>query len=253
MNLNRMFVIACYYDGTNNSIFNCVDSIKKFYHNPNIVVIDSDSPDKKYFEVLKKKKITVVNAKNKNYDTGAYWYAFKKYKNVKFFYFLQDSIVLKKNLSEYEKKDLTTIRYFYSINKVGGFVFQKTKKNFINKIKDFLKINNIKKHDIYGFDFLEQINWSIQQLKKTNYFMPNLWVSVFGPMFMCKRKVMNNLYKNNFYKIMPKNKIQQMTMERLFGIAFQQEGYNAACSIQGEHFSTPHETDHLTKKFLKRK
>ena len=51
MNLNRMFVIACYYDGTNNSIFNCVDSIIKFYHNPNIVVIDSDSPDKNYFKV----------------------------------------------------------------------------------------------------------------------------------------------------------------------------------------------------------
>lgn len=249
-----MFVIACYYDGINNSIFDCIDSIKKYYHKPNIVVIDSDSPDKTYFKILKKNKITVIDAKNRNYDTGAYWYAFKKYKRIKFFYFLQDSVIFKKNLSKYENKDLTTFRYFYSMNRVGGFIFEKTKKNFINKIKDFFKKKtNFKKHDIYGFDFLEQINWSKQQLKKTNYFMPSLWISVFGPIFMCKRKVMNNLYKNKFFKILPKNKLQQMTMERLFGIAFQQEGYDVTNSVQGEHFSTPYETHDFIKKFFKRK
>ena len=49
------------------------------------------------------------------------------------------------------------------------------------------------------------------------------------------------------------NKLEQMCMERLFGIAFQQEGYDASNSIQGEHFTTPFETLNFQKKFFKRK
>ena len=44
-----------------------------------------------------------------------------------------------------------------------------------------------------------------------------------------------------------------MCMERLFGIAFQQEGYDASKSVQGDHFSTPFETPNFKKKFYKRK
>ena len=59
--------------------------------NNKITVIDSNSPDKSYFKKLKKKRVIVYNAKNKNYDTGAYWYAYNKFKKVNFFLFkLQD-------------------------------------------------------------------------------------------------------------------------------------------------------------------
>jgi len=61
------------------------------------------------------------------------------------------------------------------------------------------------------------------------------------------------LYKKRFHKILPTNKLEQMCMERLFGIAFQQEGYDASNSIQGEHFTTPFETLNFQKKFFKRK
>ena len=44
-----------------------------------------------------------------------------------------------------------------------------------------------------------------------------------------------------------------MCMERLFGIAFQQEGYDASNSIQGEHFTTPFETLNFKKKVLQTK
>ena len=56
MNKNRIFIIPCFFNGSNTSIFNCVDSILKFYKNPKIVVIDSNSPDKSYFKELIKKK-----------------------------------------------------------------------------------------------------------------------------------------------------------------------------------------------------
>ena len=254
MNAKKIFVIACYYDGSNNSIFECVNSIQKYYQSTQIVVIDSNSPDKSYFKSLKKKKVIVYNAKNKYYDTGAYWYAFNKFKKVDFFYFLQDSIIFKKNLSKYEKNDLTTFRYFLSVNNIGGRKLEKTRKNIQSRIHDlFVRKDGYKNHDIYGFDFETQVDWCKLKLNKTDYFMPKVWLSVFGPMFMCKSIVMKKLHKKNFSKILPTNKLEQMCMERLFGIAFQQEGYDASNSIQGEHFSTPFETLNFKKKFFKRK
>ena len=58
MNMKKIFVIACYYDGSNNAIFECVKSIQKLYKSAKIIVIDSNSPDKTYFQRLKQKKIT---------------------------------------------------------------------------------------------------------------------------------------------------------------------------------------------------
>ena len=86
--------------------------------------------------------------------------------------------------------------------------------------------------------------------------MPKIWLSVFGPIFMCKKKVMKKLYKKRFHKILPTNKLEQMCMERLFGIAFQQEGYDASNSIQGRTFYNYFETlkkKKFKKKFFKRK
>ena len=117
----------------------------------------------------------------------------------------------------------------------------------------FVRKDGYKNHDIYGFDFETQVDWCKLKLNKTDYFMPKVWLSVFGPMFMCKSIVMKKLHKKNFSKILPTNKLEQMCMERLFGIAFQQEGYDASNSIQGEHFSTPFETLNFKKKFFKRK
>ena len=50
MNTKKIFVIACYYDGSNTSIFECVKSIQKHYKSAKIVVVDSNSPDKTYFK-----------------------------------------------------------------------------------------------------------------------------------------------------------------------------------------------------------
>ena len=44
-----------------------------------------------------------------------------------------------------------------------------------------------------------------------------------------------------------------MCMERLFGIAFQQEGLDVSNSIQGENFSTSFENGKFEKTFYKRK
>ena len=54
-------------------------------------------------------------------------------------------------------------------------------------------------------------------------------------------------------KILPTNKLEQMCMERLFGIALQQEGFDSSNAIQGENFSTTFDTQNFEKIFYKRK
>lgn len=253
MNENiRLFVVSCYYDGSNEAIFNCTNSILNFYENPKIVVVDSDSPNKTYYEKLKSKSIEILDVKNKNYDTGAYWIAFNKYDYFENYYFLQDSVRFKRNLANHEKNDFTSFRYSHSIDKVGGFKIDKTKKKFLTKLYDLLT-KKPKIHDIYGFDSEEQLNWCRAQLRKTNYFFPKTWLNLFGPIFFCKNKVMKSLKNNNFNYILPTNKLEQMGMERLFGIALQQNGFDVSNSIQGENFSTPYNTEDFEKTFFKRK
>lgn len=251
MNKNRIFIISCFNDGTNHSIFKCVDSILKLYKNPKIVVVDSDSLDKTYFKKLIKKKVTVLNVKNKNYDTGAYWIGFKNFPDYKFYYFLHDSIFLKKNLSFYEKFNLTSLRYFMSINMVGRFKIKKARGKFY---KNFSNIFNKNKTLYYynGFDDAYQSKWCLNQIKKTNYFIPKTWISVFGPIFFCKQSVLNSLIKKRFNKILPKNKLQAQGMERLFGIAFQQEGLDITNSIQGDVNDIKFHKKYVEKNFFNR-
>ena len=64
---------------------------------------------------------------------------------------------------------------------------------------------------------------------------------------------MQKLYLNNFHKVLPNNKFEQMCMERLFGIALQQDGVDVSNSIQGENFTTTFETQKFEKIFYKRK
>ena len=85
--------------------------------------------------------------------------------------------------------------------------------------------------------------------KKTNYFFSKSWLSVFGPIFICEVLNATNTEKRAANKILPTNKLEQMCMERLFGIALQQEGFDSSNAIQGENFSTTFDTQNFEKIF----
>ena len=56
-----------------------------FYPNDDVIVVDSNSPDKSYFDQVRKLGATPVDAKNVNYTTGNIWHTY-------------NSIYLKKNI-----------------------------------------------------------------------------------------------------------------------------------------------------------
>lgn len=249
---NRLFVIPCYFDGSNDAIFNCTNSILKYYKNPSIVVIDSNSPDKTYFRKLKSKSIEVINSKNKNYEAGAYWIGFNKYNNFNNYYFIHDSIKFKKNLINFERFDFSSFRYFYSHGGIGNVYRLKKRKNLQLKLKNTIRQDPEKTIFFKGFDNIQQYKWAVTELKKTTYFLPKIWLSLFGSMFICKNKVMRKLKEKNFNKILPTNKNQSMSMERLFGIVLQQEGYDLSNSVQGDHFYSEMNTHNFEKIFFNR-
>lgn len=193
-----MFVISCKYSQKNNFIFNLVKDIRRFHETEEIVVVDSSSEDKSYFDEIRKMNVIIEDIENKNYDTGAYWYAFKKYSDRSFFYFLHDSIKIKANLDYLKEKDLTILCYFD--RNLEAF---KSLKNKVNTLTEYKYVDEGK--------------------------------GVFGPIFFCKNSIMKKLYSKKLDVILPTNKHEAACMEAIFGNAFEQEGYNLPeCSLCGD-------------------
>lgn len=253
-NKSHLFVIACYFNGQNDFIYNCVRSIKENHPESPILIVDSNSPDKSYFKLNQLENVEIADIGNQNYDTGAYWYAYKNKPNYDSYIFLQDSIYIKKPLYQYLSNSLTSIRFFISRKSIGKFKFITGRNHAFKYIlaKRF-NIKNMPEIDGYGFDSPDQIEWCENQLKKTSYFFPNIWNSLFGPMMICDRSVFTKLSNKGFDKILPTNKLEQMCMERLFGIALTQEGYDVTTSIQGNNFEVPLENHNLKKIIAQRK
>jgi hypothetical protein len=88
----------------------------------------------------------------------------------------------------------------------------------------------------------------------TKYFIPKVFLSLFGPMMAVRRDVLAKLDAAGLSLILPKNKSQQMTMERIFGIALGLEGYDVAeNSLLGNTYSEKVQKEFLDKIYLNRK
>ena len=115
VNKNVAFVI-CHKDA-GNMIFDCVSSIRKYHPESTIIMVDSDSKDKSCFKELREKNVIIEDVKNKNYVTGAWVHAFKRYnQNFDAFVFLHDSQVLTSHikLSELNESNAISFHAAYS-------------------------------------------------------------------------------------------------------------------------------------------
>lgn len=191
-----MFVIVCRYDKEHNFIYGLVDDIRK-YHTEEILIVDSDSEDKSYFELSNMyDNVIIADIGNKNYHVGGYWYAYNNYDR-DFYYFLHDSMRIKSNLDYLKEKDLTVLGHF-SFGADGDF--------------------------------------AQEQIIKTDYKLVSSGQAIYGPIFFCKRKEMTKLYNKGFSSILPTHSqhtinppndgVPAYALEGAFGLAFQQEGHN---------------------------
>lgn len=221
-----MFVIPCKYT-SNSPILDCVKSIRKHYPDDLIVVVDSDSDDKSYFDLIEKYNVTIEDIANKNFLDGALWYCYEKYTTEDFFYLVQDSMKIKMNFDYVEDEDFTCISSFpntcWAENFEGGSRAQ----------IEFVK------------EALSETNYS--------YLGPEIdWQPVFGISFFISRNLMDKLKTNNMHKYLPTNKMEMEASERVWGMVMHQEGINVrnSCIIDTPFHVKPNPI--ISKVFLRR-
>lgn len=227
-----MFIIPCKFTRKRPLVFRCIKSIRRYHPDASVVVVDSDSDDRKYLSKLGKFANThVLDVRNRNYVLGAVWRALEEYQD-DFAYVLHDSMLLKGNISFLEDHDVTSIRYFRSWMGV-----------------DFRSGDAEGDAVRFGYDTEQQMLWSLDQFKGLGfrYRLP-VFDGVFGCSFAARVSVLERLKELGFHRILAENKWQDQAMERNLGIFLNTLGYDhAAHSILGEHHSNPMENEYLKK------
>lgn len=71
----KCLTIICSFNPTH-VLLDCISSVKQYYPNFDIVVIDSDSTKT---EIYQNVDVPVVYAQNKNYEYGAYKFGYNLY------------------------------------------------------------------------------------------------------------------------------------------------------------------------------
>lgn len=195
-----MFVISCKYNPQFPFIINLIKDIRQHHPNDKIVVVDSNSNDKSYFEVLKEYGVIIEDVNNENWMVGAYWHGYKKYPNEEFYFFMHDSMKVKSNLDFLKEKKLTILMFFD--RSIGNF------NTWGNKINNETNYN-------YNFNGL----------------------GCFGPIFFCKNEVMKRMLEMGADKILPTNKGETGYCEGCYGFFMEEQGFNLIeCSLFGEVF-----------------
>lgn len=132
-------------------LLSCIQNLKLFYDEFDIVIIDSDSDNLTCYEYVPL-DCKVELCKNKNYELGAWTYAFNKYNQYKVYMFIQDSIIptmripsLDKDL--YENGTIYTWDYIAKISD-GGYL-ENLKNVYKDTFLNFISLLN-KDHIIKG-------------------------------------------------------------------------------------------------------
>jgi len=168
----------------------CVNSILKFIENDDkILIVDSDSSIKDYFNMFSD-KIIVADIKNKNYEAGALLYAYKNF-DYKRFLLIHDSCELKENI-----KELNNNIYVYDY------------------VYNWSGCENI--HIESSLKYINQTKWSK---------IPNKFITIIGFIVFIKKTILNIVYNNGIENLLPENKIDSCAFERILGIILTKEGY----------------------------
>jgi hypothetical protein len=209
-----MFLIVCKYDGRD-YVVDLVKSIRAHGHNDLVVIVDSDSQDFGYIPKLKDSNVVVCLIKNTGYVDGAVWWAYENFANEKFFYVLHDSMLLHKNLSEYEANKFTSIMKFF-----GGWHDDEEQAEYIKS--SLAGIGLEYNHDYQG---------------------------LFGITFFCQRQVLDELKALGLNKIIPRKNVQMRGSERIWGFCLKKIGIDVGehC-IKGEFHND--DTPEIIQKFI---
>ena len=206
-----MFCFSCkYFDGS--PVKQTVDSILTHHPDEKIVIVDSMSDDKSYYQIFSNyDNVDILDNCNSYRVPGAFYQTVKKYPNEPYYVNLQDSLMLKKS-------------------------WQK----FINSPVEFISL--VYFHDI----ILPEDRHEYQYMKKvfsgTEYNIPNpgdSFNACFGPVYIIKNSLAMKFYNSGLLENMKSTcKIHDETGERIFGYLAMVEGFDPEIyNMEGEIIS----------------
>lgn len=208
-----MFCFSCKYI-PESPIKECVDSILKFYPNEKILIADSKSEDKTYFDLFLDYENVEIFEENEDRQVGSLWESYRRYPDEKYYILIQDTFILRKSIDEYINSQNLFISFTY----------------FSEKYKTSYHVPQNEWNDLTNF--IEKV------LSETKYKVPSddqRIYGCFGPIFIVKNKLMKKFESKGLIKsFKTRNHLEQQAAERIFGICAEQEGYSPLnCNIEG--------------------
>lgn len=186
-----MFALVCRFDRKRPVVVESVRTIRRLYPDAEIVVTDSASEDKSYFAEMHRLGAKVEDIGNRHYEAGALWHVNAKYPRDHYF-FMQDTVILRDRVDDLAQHDVSGMMWWN------------------------------------GWDGCapKHLDWGREALARSEYaWLDDGFKMVFGCMLFCRREVLDRLAKKRFDRVLPDDKTGSESMERLFGIALQHEGY----------------------------
>jgi len=213
-----MFCLSCYY-APQSPIVRCVESILKFHPNETVVIVDSNSPDKSYFDSFKDNdQVVILEDVNQYRHPGTFKTVYEYYPNESHYVMIHDSIVFKKSIQEFLDSDNEFYSFLYFNERMAG---------------------QGDKH----------LNCICEMLEGTKYTFPEphqMIVGAFGHIGVIKHSMMKRMYDSGFLnRFISSDKFKDQQCERVLGIVASQEGYPPnEYSIEGDYLARCKQVDH---------
>ena len=192
-----MIVLPTYHDG-GTMIDEAVDAAARHMPDEPLLVVDSASPDRTYMERI---DADIADVGNVNYATGAYRWVYEN-RPADFYYLFQDSLIIEADLTHLRERDVTAVRWFPM------------------------------PHTGWGFDDRHErlCVWGSTAYDGT---WPEDYAGVFGPMLACTHDVLGKILRLVTGRSV--TKFHECAMERLWGMALAEEGYDVTDgALQGK-------------------
>lgn len=195
-----MIVFPC-HNVVDRYIVEAVGSARRLMPDEPVLVVDSDSPDRSYMNLLPA-EVEVADVKNRGYATGAYWWAYHN-RPADFYYLFHDNLYIRADLTHLKERPVTAVRWFPMPD--AGWGYDEADK----PLEDWA-------HSVWPEPYPD-------------------FNGVFGPMLAVQRTVLDDLADLGFDQVLPVNKWQECAMERLWGVALAELGYDVTDgALQGE-------------------
>jgi len=210
-----MFCFSCkYFDGS--PVRRTVDSIKKFHPSEKIVIVDSMSDDKSYYDFFSDDdNVHILDDCNQHRVPGAFYQTLKHFPDEPYYINIQDSFIIKKSWQEYIDMDhqFISIGYFPDVT------------------------HSESRHE---YQYMKKV------FDGTPYTCPppnSRFDACWGPVYIIKNSFAMELYDNGVLSNMKSTcKVDDETGERLFGIIAEAHGWSPErFNIEGDIITRWHE------------